>query len=466
MMKVYSLKNLLGRVFLCGIYILLNSGFLWAQTTPAIKTIRTTVYEPVLKDTVWSTGKVIDYILFIKYDSKGRKIVENQLKPDGSPNGKLVYLYDENGRVKREVYATAHSGVARCWDYSYDDRNRLIRVVSMDGKEDTIRVYTAAEKDTVSLRHVGVNYLSSMMVVKERTRDVVTVRDAFGNWIEKHNYKEGVTEPELIIRRDITYVGEETDWSKIPLRGQVKRVTHSSYVALPKGPQTIDKGKKEGNFFIYEFDKEGRKVREETFSDTGIPTGRIGYEYDEKGELSKESYYTTAGVLVKYIEHRYDEERQLKNSSIYDGKRELIQRDVYRYDIEGNRVKETGYRKDGSKYKEIRYMYDSYGQLLKREVLLSPEAEEPLFSFRRSWNFQKRITEEARVLLSGEEDFYTYRYNAKGEVVSGTEQCAGQPEVEFLYKFHNDKQGNWKIRIKYVEGVPTVYEERTYVYYN
>ena len=31
---------------------------------------------------------------------------------------------------------------------------------------------------------------------------------------------------------------------------------------------------------------------------------------------------------------------------------------------------------------------------------------------------------------------------------------------------HNDDQGNWKIRIKYIDDVPVVYEEREYTYYN
>ena len=79
----------------CKIFVLLlllaaGSAALRAQDQPGIKNIRTVVYEPLLKDTTWVTGKVVDYITFVKYDSKGRKMVENRLKPDGSPHGKLV----------------------------------------------------------------------------------------------------------------------------------------------------------------------------------------------------------------------------------------------------------------------------------------------------------------------------------------------------------------------------------------
>ena len=98
---------------------------------------------------------------------------------------------------------------------------------------------------------------------------------------------------------------------------------------------------------------------------------------------------------------------------------------------------------------------------------VQPEGEAPVCPWRRSYNFQGRVSEEIRLLLPGVgTDVYTYRYNAKGEVISGTEQPDGQAEpVKFVYKFYNDDRGNWKIRIKYIGDVPVVYEERKYVYY-
>ncbi len=79
--KIFSLLLLLAA----------GSAALHAQDQPGIKNIRTVVYEP-LKGHYGVTGKVVDYITFVKYDSKGRKMVENRLKPDGSPHGKLVCM--------------------------------------------------------------------------------------------------------------------------------------------------------------------------------------------------------------------------------------------------------------------------------------------------------------------------------------------------------------------------------------
>ena len=99
---------------------------------------QSSLLTPLLKDTTWVTGKVVDYITFVKYDSKGRKMVENRLKPDGSPHGKLVYVYNPAGQVSREIYATADEGVSDCWGYTYDEKGRLNCIAYMNVQEDTL----------------------------------------------------------------------------------------------------------------------------------------------------------------------------------------------------------------------------------------------------------------------------------------------------------------------------------------
>ena len=133
-----------------GLFLLLAAGsaVLHAQDQPGIKNIRTVVYEPLLKDTTWVTGKVVDYITFVKYDSKGRKMVENRLKPDGSPHGKLVYVYNPAGQVSREIYATADEGVSDCWGYTYDEKGRLNCIAYMNGQEDTLQITSALYDET------------------------------------------------------------------------------------------------------------------------------------------------------------------------------------------------------------------------------------------------------------------------------------------------------------------------------
>ena len=490
---------------------------------PRIKSIRTVVYEPVLKDTSWVTGRVVDYIQFVKFDSKGRKVVENRLKPDGSPLGKLVYCYNTEGRVAREIYASADKGVSDCWDYTYDANGHLNCIVTMDGQGDTIRIYSAQysedgkvlkklsndykkktlfgrqvvyDKDghpekiitmtglngemkllgesgverwhTAALKREGIRYLTKLSIVKDdEKKNPIRKIDEVGNWTERFEGLGADGEPKFIVCRDIEYVGSGNDWEKLPVHGKVKKVRQTSYVAVPKGPQAVDKGEKKGCFFTCEFDKNGKKIREEIFSDTGKPLRSIQYEYNEEGNLSKESYYTLAGALMGSKDYAYDREGRLKHCSVLNDKGETVRRDMLRYDLENNPVQEAGYKTDGTKCSEFRYMYDSYGQQIERQVFIQPEGEEPVYSVRRAYNFQGRVVWEQFLLPSGTgSNTYTYRYNVKGELISGTEQLDGQPEeTKYIYKFHKDNRGNWKIRIKYVNDVPVVYEEREYVYY-
>lgn len=514
------------RCKILGLLLLLAAGsaVLRAQDQPGIKNIRTVVYEPLLKDTTWVTGKVVDYITFVKYDSKGRTMVENRLKPDGSPHGKLVYVYNSAGQVSREIYATADRGVSDCWNYTYDEKGRLNSIVSMNGQEDTLQIVSALydeagkvlkkyskdyvknrswgrqvlynaegmpEKvilidgpdgnmervgeyrveswDTLTLKRKGVLRLGKMRVVKDNNqKNPIRKIDEAGNWTERFEGCNESGEPNFIIRRDIEYGGGGNDREKIPVRGKVKKVQQRSYIAIAKGPQAVDKGEKKGQFFVYEFGENGRKIKEERFTEAGVCREKIQYEYDETGNLLKESHYTPAGVLTVNKNYGYDKEGRLKHCSILDDKGEIIQRDIFRYDIEGNMVQEAGYLTNGTKCSEFRYIYDSYGQQIERKVLLQPEGSDPVGSVRRGYNFQGRVVFEEYFSPDGTpQSQHTYRYNTKGELISGTECPEGQTEeVKYVYKFHNDDQGNWKIRIKYIDDVPVVYEEREYTYYN
>jgi len=299
------------RCKILGLLLLLAAGsaVLRAQDQPGIKNIRTVVYEPLLKDTTWVTGKVVDYITFVKYDSKGRTMVENRLKPDGSPHGKLVYVYNSAGQVSREIYATADRGVSDCWNYTYDEKGRLNSIVSMNGQEDTLQIVSALydeagkvlkkyskdyvknrswgrqvlynaegmpEKvilidgpdgnmervgeyrveswDTLTLKRMGALRFGKMRVVKEdNQKNPIRKIDEAGNWTERFEGCNEYGEPNFIIRRDIEYADGGNDWEKIPVRGKVKKVQQRSYVAIAKGPQAVDKGEKKGQFFVYEF---------------------------------------------------------------------------------------------------------------------------------------------------------------------------------------------------------------------
>ena len=103
--------------------------------------------------------------------------------------------------------------------------------------------------------------------------------DTYGNWIKRVEYNG--PNPEYILVRHIEYAGpEDTDRKLLLLQGKVKSVHQTSYIAAPLGTEIINRGPKSGTFFIYQFDKEGRKTMASHFSNTGVPEGTTEYSYN------------------------------------------------------------------------------------------------------------------------------------------------------------------------------------------
>lgn len=490
---------------------------------PCMKSTRTFVYKAIQKDTAWTTGAIVDQIYFVRYDKQGRKLVENLLNPDGSAKSKLIYIYGGDGCIKEEITASVkQGGVTGIYQYSYDDRGRLNgktrlnadrNVVLKDtvlrdeegkvvmrisegfrmqlgnqdktknrrvlefvyGKDGQIEKVIEEDSDSPKLgKHVRQLQKGDTVALKRfsegdsmrprvpKSKKVDFDYDVYGNWVKRTEY-EGVN-PEFIVVRDIEYAGQDTDWNKMGLKGFVKSVLQTSYVAIPKAPGSIDKGKKQGVFFRCEFDEKGRKTVEQSYSDTGIAENITEYIYDTEGNVIREIWKSSNGKLLNTVQWSYDAKGLLKNKTLFDANEGLLRKGVFRYDMEGNCVREIWYGKDSSKYSEFRYQYDSYGQMMAKDVLTHQEEGAEYEPLKRVWNAKGRIAEEWKGLPQ-DVRHYTYRYSTRGELISGTESVEGQPDVSYVYKFYNDEQGNWKKRVKFIGDVPVLYEEREYTYY-
>lgn len=82
-------------------------------------------HRAVQKDTAWTPGAIVDQIHFVRYNRHGRKIAENSLKPDGSADKKIIYVYDKDGRVKEEIIASIkQGGITDVYQYYYDSSGR------------------------------------------------------------------------------------------------------------------------------------------------------------------------------------------------------------------------------------------------------------------------------------------------------------------------------------------------------
>ena len=497
------------------------------QDAPLFKSTRTTVHRAVQKDTAWTPGAIVDQIHFVRYNRHGRKIAENSLKPDGSADKKIIYVYDKEGRVKEEIIASIkQGGITDVYQYYYDSSGRRNgkhhlkperKVVGMDTiirneaglviqrihkgtsvriKDQQVTSYQESvnifyddqgqvtevieestlnkngnpgnrkllKKDTIPLKLYSEGSVFERYNAP-RSKRVDTAYDMYGNWTKRTEYN-GAT-PEFIVMRHIEYAGQDdTDCKKLLLQGKVKSVYQTSYIALPNGPDIINRGQKKGTFFIHKFDKDGRITAASHFSDAGVPEGSTEYVYDINGYIEKEIHKSTTGKIESTDQMYHDDEGRLKSKALMDANGEMQRKTIFRYDGEGNCTAELCFNKDGSKYSDIRNQYDPYGNLMLKEVQVAPaEAKgmeyEPV---RRIWNARGRVVEE-KIGAPGNERHYTYQYSTRGEVISGTETVNNEPPVKFVYKFYNDKYGNWKKRIKFIDDKPVLYEEREYTYY-
>lgn len=494
---------------------------------PLFKSMRTTVHRAVQKDTDWTPGAIVDQIHFVRFDRKGRKLAENSLKPDGSADSKIIYVYNKEGHVKEEVIASIkQGGVTNVYQYHYDSQGRIDGKIKLDTERNPVSLDTIIrnkaglvvqrihreinlrlngaqvmpfqetvnitynnqgevtevfeestlnkngnsghrellKKDTMSLKRYSEGSAFERYNAP-RSKRVDTAYDMFGNWIKRTEYNGAV--PEFIVMRHIEYAGkDDTDQKQLLLQGKVKSVYQTSYIALPNGPDIINKGQKKGTFFIYRFDKNGRKTATIHYSDTGIPEGSTEYVYDANDYIEKEIHKSTTTKIESTNQMHYDDEGRLKSMALLDTNGAMLRKTIFRYDGEGNCIAELCFSKDGSKYSDVRNQYDLYGNLVMKQILVAPaDAKGAEYQpITRIWNARGRIVEE-KIGTPGNERSYTYQYSTRGEVISGTEAVNNDSPVKFVYKFYNDKYGNWKKRIKFIDNKPVLYEEREYTYY-
>lgn len=480
---------------------------------PKIKSIRTTTYEAVQEDSLWKAGAVVSNVIYERFNPAGDKIAEYKLDGESRVKSKKIYTYDEAGKlveaatynkdarlISKTTYEYGENGKRskltmllsstglpseQVTTFTYDDKQRVVlskkavnnglmetRSYQYDEKENTeeciIKASTGALIGRLINKYDGKGNVirSQSYGTRPEQNMVVTYEydfDAFGNWVRKTELING--EKDLIVQRVIDYGLGDTDWQRLSLKGKVKSVSQTSYVAIPRGEEIL-RGKKQGSFVDYLFDEEGRIISETSYSETGVAQHTVKKEYNEEGRLAKETCFSPDGRQKWYAVYKYGKDKTLKAKTVYNADNTPKNKTVYRYDAEGNLTQELTYDRDGKLYLQYDNLYNAYGQLVQRSSPVHPSEDALYNKVVRLYNFQGRV--ELESVYSPSDSLLlnrSYKYASSGRIVSGTECVPGTPVVEYTYKFYNDERGNWKKRIKFVDGKPLVYEERTYTYY-
>lgn len=479
---------------------------------PKIKSIKTVVYQAVLKDTTWVPGPVAASVTLDRFAPDGKRIAKYQLNPDGSVKNKTIlkynevdkleevlkyndkaelfnsgtYDYYENGDVKTYTSKDYSGKILHIVSYTYNDRHKLMseEKKSSAGMLFESRIYTYDDakrkreckmrtaSGTVTLRLVsGFNekgnqisqQVFGMSGQMDEAKDYTYEYDCNGNWICKTEYTDG--EKEFFIKREIDYGEDAADVRRLSLNGRVKSLQQTSYLAVSKGDDIL-RGKKQGEFVDYTFNKEGNIISETSYTDAGVLLSMRRVEYDTLGNISKEIYTAPNGTTQSYALFKYDKDQRLKWKRKYDADHSVSFKTVYHRDPEGNPAKVITYQKDGKVYLEYNSLFDAYGNQVESNSPVRPSDAAEYNNVLRLFNFQGRI--EVESVYSPSDSLLlnrTYKYSPSGEVVSGSSCEPGKDVVSFVYKFYRDKHDNWKKRIKFVNGKPILYEERVYTYY-
>lgn len=483
---------------------------------PNFRSIKTTVYEAVLEDTVWKPGAVVDHVVYERFNPNGNKIAEYKIDGETLVEAKRIFYYNEEDRLVKiqtynkdaELSSTTEykygnngkidqvsvqsffidtlltSGYMLFW--KYDEKQRLISERKTTRQNELIETRTYKYNDDAHTKEcvvkVSTGRILGRLISKYNDRNEVVLEkstgeteeqrmtrtyqyqyDAFGNWIVRDEYTDG--EKEYIVKRDIDYGFNDTDWERLTLKGKVKSVRQTSYVAIPRGKEIL-RGNKKGMFVDYDFNRNGKIISETLYSDAGIVQKTIKKEYDPDGTLMKEVYFRRDGSRDGYAVYLYGKDKVLRYKSVYDMNDIPKSKTAYKYDAEGNLVKELAYDKSGNLFLEFDNLYNAYGQLVERSSPIHPKEDGIYNKMMRIYNFQGKVELESVYLPSGTlQSNCSYKYATSGQVVSGTTCNPGSAVVNYKYKFYNDEQGNWKKRIKFVDDIATVYEERVYTYY-
>ncbi len=120
------------------------------------------------------------------------------------------------------------------------------------------------------------------------------------------------------------------------------------------------------------FDQNGTVIGKIECSYNGVIEGKYDYEFDEQGRVLRENRYTPYGDLSVYTEYKYDSFGNNTECTQFDSSGKEVLRDVMKYDSENRIVLEEHYTMGVCK-SYVEYTYDDLGNVSKRKFILKDE---------------------------------------------------------------------------------------------
>ncbi len=249
---------------------------------------------------------------------------------------------------------------------------------------------------------------------------------------------------------------KKTGWEAAKLKGKVKTYRIMDYHLDDQGNPF--KGNSE---FFSEFNPEGRVIKmrvdnegnvfsyEDTYNDQGLLVESVSkdddkktistnlYEYDKEGNRIRHDVFTAEGNLFMSTFSKYNDKKQLiEKSNCIAGN--CDEKTTYSYDKKGYLVQEEKYNKDGLFSKSI-YKNDQNGNPLEK------------LTYDAQGNLVRKVTS---------------KYDSVGnEIENISYKEDGSVNEKRTYQLEYDKQKNWVKKTEQVNGETTQIIVQEFEYY-
>ena len=220
--------------------------------------------------------------------------------------------------------------------------------------------------------------------------------------------------------------GEKTDRDEAGLRGLVKTVatrdvrpivTIEQFDPSGKLTETTVKDARSGavqlKFVTDLYDSKGRRLRETTYTSSGVVRSRIKYLYDASGRHMGQIWLDKDGTLEDARFVRFDSSGRFQEEiAVVDVLNGTMRRHTYTYDASGNRIIEV--TQTGSDSQETTNSYNDK-QLLVEQVVRTSDGKvlvKRVFTHDSEGNVTNRENYDGEAALLNYKESYIYEYDS------------------------------------------------------
>jgi len=339
-----------------------------------------------------------------RFNENGMKTGVEGFNEQNTVTSKSSHIYDENGKIKKDIYYGAQGEVLVTLDYFYDNNGNKIKEIKNDRIGNfmytSLWTYDANGNATNYIRSISGNNRNSILT------NVETSYDKNGN-ITGETTTEYKNDNSILFKRITQYntLGEKLTRVEYDGNGTLtKKETYTynrwgkpaTYIYNTYQPDTKKWKKttstytydKKGNLLEskepwqtlrYTYDKNGNEIEVFEYNESGVLQKKNTGSYDDKNNKKEEIniIFSEDGSIDHKYKYTYDEAGRLIEWAKYDNKGNLLYTYRTLYDARGNKTEEV--EESTVKIPKIKYQYkfDKKDNLIETKCYRLSDRDEP-----------------------------------------------------------------------------------------